>query len=349
MIDMNPSKSKTRKATPYGELKALVREAGLLSKQPWYYAWRVPATFLAIVPSIFVVIYAQSMWWHVANACYMGILYNQLVFVGHDAMHHQIFGDRRDYVLSVLMLPVMGISASWWADTHNKHHGRPNEKNFDPSIGFDYLAFSESEAMSKTGFARTAVKYQGYYFLILMILYPLLMKISSFRFLKSDWHKKKRPWELISFLSHFPLYIWFLFTYLTPGEAAVFIVIHQCVFGLCLFSVFGPNHIGQIVLPEDHDYDYLHQQAITSQNVQPGLFVDFWFGGLNHQIEHHLFPTVPRNRLKYVRPIVEQFCREHKVPYYVSSAPWCYVEILQYMHRAGAPLRHNQQTIEKLL
>lgn len=339
---------KPRKHTPYGELKALVKEAGLLAKQPWYYAWRVPATVLALIPSFLGVIYLDDIWWHVLNACYTGIVYNQIVFVAHDALHHQIFGDRRDWYLCYPMLPFMGISASWWAYTHNRHHGRPNERNFDPSIGFDYLAFSDIEAARKTGFARTAVKYQGYYFLLLMILYPFLMKFSSLIFLKRNF-SKKIVFESALYLVHFPLYVWFLFTFLSPGEAAAFIVVHQCMFGLCLFSVFGPNHIGQIVLPEDHQYDYLEQQVITSQNVQAGLLTDFWFGGLNHQIEHHLFPTVPRNRLKYVRPIVQKYCEEHGVPYYVTSAPRCYLEILQYMHRSADPLRENPQTIEKLL
>ena len=349
MNDMNPSRSKTRKKTPYGELKALVRDAGLLAKQPWYYAWRVPVTFLMPVPALLAIIYIDNIWWHVVAGAYMGVAYNQLVFIGHDALHHQIFGDRRDLRLALFMLPFMGLSQSWWAYTHNRHHGRPNEKDFDPSIGFNYLAFSESEALAKVGFARTAVKYQGYYFLILMILYPVLMKISSFTHLVRTWNRQ-RVAEMGAFLLHFPLYIWFVFTYLEPTNAIVFIALHQSVFGLCLFSVFGPNHIGQVVLPRGHSYDYLEQQAITSQNVQAGVLTDFWFGGLNHQIEHHLFPTVPRNRLKLVRPIVKEYCQRHGIPYYESSAPRCYLEILQYMHRSSEALRREQtQALEKLL
>jgi fatty acid desaturase len=336
-----------KKPPPYAELRKLVRQAGLMERQLGYYAWRVPVTFLLMVPAIIVIMYADSMWWHVVNGCYMGFVYNQIVFVGHDAGHYQIFGDRRDYYLALLMLPFMGMSVSWWMDTHNKHHGRPNERDFDPSVGFKYLAFSQREAQLKTGFARTAVKYQGLYFLPLMILYPLLMKLTSLTYLYRN-RRKRLLLESLLFLVHFPLYLWLLFSYLEPLQALVFVSLHQCVFGLCLFSVFGPNHIGQEVLPQGHGLDYLEQQTMTSQNVQKGLLVDFWFGGLNHQIEHHLFPTVARNRIKHVRPIVEKFCREHGIPYFETSAPRCYIEILQYMHRAGAPLRRGQQAVEEL-
>ncbi len=49
--------------------------------------------------------------------------------------------------------------------------------------------------------------------------------------------------------------------------------------------------------------------------------MSYLFGGLNHQIEHHLFPSMPRPNLVKVKPIVESFCAEVGLPY-AEESPW---------------------------
>ena len=61
--------------------------------------------------------------------------------------------------------------------------------------------------------------------------------------------------------------------------------------------------------------DFLRRQVLMSRNVRGGLVVDFAMGGLNYQIEHHLFPSMPRPTLQAVRPIVREYCRDHDVTY----------------------------------
>jgi fatty acid desaturase len=66
---------------------------------------------------------------------------------------------------------------------------------------------------------------------------------------------------------------------------------------------------------------------------------DYVYGGLNYQIEHHLFPTMPRNRLGEARQVVKQFCAERGVPYHETSVVQSFTEIVESLHEAGAPLR----------
>jgi fatty acid desaturase len=92
---------------------------------------------------------------------------------------------------------------------------------------------------------------------------------------------------------------------------------------------------------EDNRPDFLHMQILTSRNVRGGLVADFMYGGLNYQIEHHLFPTVPRNRLHLVRPMVRTFCGDLGIPYHETTALRSYREIFGHLHRIGAPIRNG--------
>jgi fatty acid desaturase len=93
------------------------------------------------------------------------------------------------------------------------------------------------------------------------------------------------------------------------------------------------------ILEQDSEVGFLHRQVLTSRNVLAHPITDFWYGGLNYQIEHHLFPRLPRNKLREVQPIIKGFCRQHDISYHETSVLQSYREILQHLHEVGAPLR----------
>jgi fatty acid desaturase len=107
-------------------------------------------------------------------------------------------------------------------------------------------------------------------------------------------------------------------------------------------SVFAPNHKGMPVLDENIQMGFLRQQVITSRDVSAHPVTDFIYGGLNYQIEHHLFPNMPRNNLKKAQPLVKEFCHARSIPYHETSVMQSHREILGYMHRMSAPLRKKQ-------
>jgi fatty acid desaturase len=79
--------------------------------------------------------------------------------------------------------------------------------------------------------------------------------------------------------------------------------------------------------------------VLTSRNVRGSRLVDFALGGLNYQIEHHLFPSMPRPSLRRAQPLVRAFCAERRLAYSESSVFGSFVEALRHLHAAGAPLR----------
>ena len=121
--------------------------------------------------------------------------------------------------------------------------------------------------------------------------------------------------------------------------AIAFIAIHQCLFGLYLGMTFAPNHKGMPMLTAEDELDFLRKQVLTSRNVRGGVWLDIALGGLNLQIEHHLFPSMPRPSLRKAQRLVRAFCAEHGISYTETSLVGSYAAALRALHELGAPLR----------
>jgi len=113
----------------------------------------------------------------------------------------------------------------------------------------------------------------------------------------------------------------------------------MAVFGLCLGGSFAPNHKGMPIVPPTTKIDFLRRQVLMSRNVRGGLFVDFVMGGLNYQIEHHLFPSMPRPNLKRVQPIVREYCAQHEVSYAEVGLLESYGIVVDYLNNVGLRAR----------
>jgi fatty acid desaturase len=58
-------------------------------------------------------------------------------------------------------------------------------------------------------------------------------------------------------------------------------------------------------------------------------------GGLNYQIEHHLFPSMPRPNLKKAQPLVRAHCAKHGISYTETSLTGSYRQVIRYLNRVG--------------
>jgi fatty acid desaturase len=145
--------------------------------------------------------------------------------------------------------------------------------------------------------------------------------------------------ELLMLVLHTAAYLGALLLIMSPVTAAVFVAIHQGVWGVYMGCSFAPNHKGMPVIGADEDVDYLRRQVLTSRNVRGGQFIDLLLGGLNYQIEHHLFPNMPRASLRRAQRIVHQYCAELSIPYCETTLVGSYVAVLRHLNSLGQPLR----------
>ncbi|WP_084500083.1 fatty acid desaturase [Brevibacterium album] len=121
------------------------------------------------------------------------------------------------------------------------------------------------------------------------------------------------------------------------GAAVLFGVLFTqlAVFGVYMGASFAPKHKGMPLLPADAEVDFLRRQVLTSRSIRGGLLVDWAMGGLNHQIEHHLFPRMPSMNLRRVRPIVREFCVERGIPYTETGLVRAYGSVIRYLNDVG--------------
>jgi fatty acid desaturase len=326
----------------YAELARQVRTAGLLQRRSGYYAVRISVTVAAYAGVWVGVVLLGSTWWVLTLAAIMAVASTQLGFIGHDAGHKQIFrGRRANDLLGVVAGDLgIGLSYGWWIDKHNRHHAHPNQKGKDPDISSGVLLFTEGggEGPSRTGVRRLWTRLQAFLFFPLLLLEGLNLHVASVRALAGPKARYRRL-EISLFTVHVIGYFGALFVVLTPGQAVAFIAVHQGLFGLYMGCSFAPNHKGMPVLTADDAMDFLHRQVLTSRNVDGGRLVDGILGGLNYQIEHHLFPSMPRPSLRRAQPLIRGFCAEHAIAYTQTNLFDSYRQALRHLHKVGRPQR----------
>jgi fatty acid desaturase len=233
----------------------------------------------------------------------------------------------------------IGLSYGWWVDKHNRHHANPNQEDKDPDIDIGALAFTAEQARAKRGLVtRFIARHQRYLFLPLLLLEAVQLHVSSVQAVAGRG-LRHRSWEALTLGLHAAGFLTAVLLVLSPLKAVVFIVVQQALFGLYLGCAFAPNHKGMPMLAAGDRTDFLRRQVLTSRNVRGSWLTDFALGGLNYQIEHHLFPSMPRPNLRHAQPLVRAFCRQHGVSYCETTLLRSYAQALRHLDDVGRGLR----------
>ncbi len=330
----------------YVALRKEVIDAGLLERQYGYYAFKMVFNFALLALGIFILATVDNFALQLLNAAFLAFVFTQFGFIMHDAVHKGIFkGDLKNKLVGIITGSlIINISSSSWAYTHNKHHANPNQVDEDPDINMPILAFSEEQALKKKGLAKLIVKYQAYLWFLIVLLVPgFSVPIGTTKMLVNNL--RDREWksyiaEGVFHVAGLALYFGLLIGFLGWWKAGVFAVIHHLLAGLYMGTTFATNHKAMPLVKEK--LDFLRAQVLTARNVRSNPIVDLWTGGLNYQIEHHLFPTMPRNNLGKARAIVKPFCEKVGVEYYETGFFRTYKEILQHLHKVSSVLRNSK-------
>jgi fatty acid desaturase len=305
---------------------------------------RVAVNVLLLVAGGVAFVLLGDSWWQLLLAVFFAVVFTQFAFIGHDAGHKQIFKSQRgNDLVGYAHGAVTGISYEWWVEKHNRHHANPNHEGDDPDIEIPALAFSREQSRTKQGVYRWITKYQAFLFFPLLLVEAMMLRIASIQAVLR--REVTRPWLEAALLTiPFAGYLTAVFIVLSPGPAVLFIVVHQGLMGVYLGCSFAPNHKGMPILGKDEELDHLRKQVLTSRNISGGRWVDGLLGGLNFQIEHHLFPHMPRPNLRRVQPLVQEFCTRRGISYSQCGVVASYAEVLRHLHAAGAPLRRRAAT-----
>jgi fatty acid desaturase len=302
----------------FEELNTLARKAGLFEPRPDYYVFKILFNFVMLIGCYAALLLIGDSWWQLVVAVALAVAFVQTGFIAHDAGHKQISRAKKpSELLGMLHMDVLlGVAYGWWINHHNRHHSNPNNLDIDPDTVRRPVIFDVDElsVKARTPFRRFIIRFQSVMFFVLLGNEAYRVRSAGVKAAKLGALKWPKL-EMSLMAVHFGGYFSVLYFSMSPIKAVAFILVHQILFGLYLGSVFAPNHKGMPVYRSVIELDWLHRQVLTARNVYSSRFADFVYGGLNYQIEHHLFPSMPRVNLRRVQPIVKQYCGAHGISY----------------------------------
>ncbi|WP_114854970.1 acyl-CoA desaturase [Brachybacterium sp. YJGR34] len=321
----------------YFELSQRAKDAGLMDRDVPTYVLRTILLGAALVGAFVLLLTLGQTWWQLAVAALFGILFTQAAFLAHDGAHQQVFssGRRNQWYSRILGNLVVGLSLAWWTRKHNRHHAHPNTIGKDGDISGGVLVFVPGDEKERTGFMGWLARRQGYAFFPLLTLFAFVLHYEAISTVLRNPTMKHRWVELILALVRIVGFPVLVIATLGPGLGAAFLAVQLAVFGVYMGGSFAPNHKGMALIPKDYEVDFLRRQVLTSRNISGGRLMNWAMGGLDLQIEHHLFPRMPSGHLRKVRPLVQEFCAERGITYTETSLPASYRIIVRYLNDVG--------------
>jgi fatty acid desaturase len=320
----------------FAELSRQVRAEGLLTRRRGYYSVKIGLTVGALGALAGAAAFLGNSWWNVVVAVGLAFVLTQLGFIGHDAGHRQICVRRRhnDAIGLAVANLLTGFSFGWWINKHNHHHAHTNRPDKDPDMAAGVLVYTPSQLDGRGRLTRLWASSQVVLLVPLLFLEALNLHVASVVALS----RRRDGATLVEaglLVAHLLLFFVAPFLLLSPLHALVFVVITQSLFGFYLGMSFLTNHVGMPTLTGGDEMGFLRRQVITSRNLSGGALTGFLFGGLDSQIEHHLFPTMPRANLRRARRLVHPFCANRRIAYTEQSPPRAYGDVLKALHAAG--------------
>ena len=330
----------------FSQVLNLVREAGYLKKKPSFYIIRL--VVISVIASVLwtgagFLAWAATIngWWMVlafAIVALLGVMSAQYGFIAHEAAHRQIFRNNKlnDWTGLILANLFAGLSYGFWLKKHNKHHQRPNQIGEDPDIAIRVLSFTTESKMSKKGIERWFSDRQGY-------LFPLLLLFTGFDLLldsvagmgRKDRSIGIRVLEFsLMLIRQFAPYV-VLAIMFGPFWAMAMWFVMMMSFGFFMGAAFAPNHKGMPLVEKDSSLDFFSRQVLTSRNIKGSWLKDNLMGGLNYQVEHHLFPSMARPYLRKTHQIVSEYCRQNDVTLVEMNLLASYKTIMQHLNKVG--------------
>ena len=358
----------------YRELRAQLIKMGMFESSKLFYLYKVSFNVGMWATAVAMVAKSDSVYMHIASALLLGLFWQQCGWLAHDFLHHQVFENRKygDYAGLIIGNLFQGFSVSWWKNKHNGHHAVPNLHNTsavsqdgDPDIDtMPVLAWSLKQAQSfrelqadgkDSAFVRMAIKYQAFTYFPILLLARLSWLNESFKTAfglgastenaKMEMERKGLGYPIMEKLLLIAFHAWNFalssgFGRWSLAYSTCYYMTALCSSGLFLALVFGLGHNGMATYDAETRPDFWKLQVTTTRNITgghgiPQAFVDWLCGGLQYQVDHHLFPMMPRHNLRKTHGLVESFCKKWGVTYHEADLVDGTVEVIQHLSKVS--------------
>ncbi|XP_042456046.1 delta(8)-fatty-acid desaturase 2-like [Zingiber officinale] len=345
----------------YRRLVAEFSRLGLFDKKGHGTAISLSAIAVVFAAVIYCILRSQSVWAHLGCAAVMGFLWMQSGFLGHDSGHYEVTGSKRtNRAIQVLSGNCLtGLSIGWWNRNHNVHHVACNSLDIDPDLQHipvfavsveifrSLTSFYYEREMTFDAVARALVSYQHWTFYPVMCVARINLFAQTLLLLFSN---KRVPGRFLEILGVAVFWIWFpLLVSCLPSwwERGLFVLVSFAVAGIqhvqfCLNHWSTDTYLGP---PQANDW--FQTQTMGTLDISCPPWMDWFHGGLQFQVEHHLFPRLPRGQLRRMVPIVRELCLKHGLPYNSFSFWEANVRTIATLKAAAMLARDKAQPLPK--
>jgi len=318
-----------------------------------FYAYKVGTNVSIAALAFFVTLRANSIVQVWLGAALLALFFQQCGWLAHDFLHHQVFKNRVYNNLMGLIVGnvFQGFSVSWWKMKHNHHHAAPNVTETaaggDPDIHtYPVLLWSEKIIEGSSDEISTLPKFlvnnQSIFYFPILCMARVSWLIQSILFqTEPAWNfvggNKWRAVELVMLAVHHITYVWLVAQLKSWSHVISFVILSQGLGGLLIGVVFTVGHNAREVLTDQEmrDVDFVRLQVKTTRDIDPSAFNQWFSGGLSHQIEHHIWPTIPRHNLPKAREILMEFCKKHEIEYLSQGLVEGNMEVWRMLARIG--------------
>ena len=318
-------------------MKSELMKARAFESSKLYYSFKVASSVAILGMALAAVVALNGMSGAVMGGVLLALSWQQCAWLAHDFLHHQVFTNRVYNNLAGLVIGNvwLGFSTSWWKMKHNHHHASTNvvhtQAGGDPDIlTMPLLLWSEKiiegDSEDIKDLPRFMVRHQKFFYLPLVAVVRISWLLQSLLFLFEPVHKyvgglAMKITETITLVIHNIAMIYITSLLETTASRAVFLLVCQSFGSLFLAVVVlvGHNAMELFTSEEMKDTDFIRLQVRSTRNITPTVF-NMWFsGGLVYQVEHHVWPTLPRHSLPMASKILKQFCAKYNIPYAVEG------------------------------
>ncbi|GLT46600.1 hypothetical protein SLA2020_203440 [Shorea laevis] len=314
----------------YRRLLSEFAKSGLFEKKGHVAFCSLFSVFVMFLIVVYGVLKCESVWAHLGSAMVLGVLWMQSAYVGHDSGHYQVMKSPGYNKAAQLLAGncLTGISIAWWKWTHNQHHIACNSLDHDPDLQHipmfavsshlfnSITSYFYGRKLSFDSLARFFISYQHWTFYPVMCVARVNLFLQTFLLLFNL--KRRVPDRALNIIGITVFWTWFplLVSFLPNWEQRIMFVLTSFAVTSIQHVQFCLNHFSaDVYIGPPEGNDWFEKQTSGTLDISCSSWMDWFFGGLQFQLEHHLFPRLPRCQLRKVSPLVRDLCKKHNLPY----------------------------------
>ncbi|XP_045711290.1 acyl-CoA (8-3)-desaturase isoform X4 [Phyllostomus hastatus] len=365
-----PTKNKEL-TNEFRELRATVERMGLMkANHGFFLLYLLHILLLDVAAWLTLWVFGTSFVPFVLCAVLLSTVQAQAGWLQHDFGHLSVFSTSAwNHLLHHFVIGhLKGAPASWWNHMHFQHHAKPNCFRKDPDINMHPFFFALGKILS-VELGKQKKKYMPYnhqhkYFFLsecprpgqgdslgrgpegtrggsdsprddrLSVGPPALLPL-YFQWYIFYFVVQRKKWVDLAWMITF--YVRIFLTYVpllgVKGFLGLFFMVRFLESNWFVW-VTQMNHI-PMHIDRDQNRDWVSTQLQATCNVHKSAFNDWFSGHLNFQIEHHLFPTMPRHNYHKVAPLVRSLCAKHGIEYQSKPLLSAFADIVHSLKESG--------------